>query len=67
MKAKLKFIIPIPILLVVLAAAYMFVLAPKKAPAKPPKVERPSSSASNAVALASSPAPPNSSGYLRPR
>ncbi len=35
--------------------------------AKPPNVERPSSSASSAVALASSPAPPNSSGYLRPR
>ena len=39
MKAKLKFIIPIPIVLVVLAAAYMFLLAPKKAPAKPPKVD----------------------------
>ena len=39
MKAKLKFIIPIPILLVVLAAAYMFLLAPKKAEAKPPKVD----------------------------
>jgi len=38
-KAKLKFIIPIPILLVVLAAAYMFLLAPKKAEAKPPKVD----------------------------
>jgi len=38
-KAKLKFIIPIPIVLVVLAAAYMFLLAPKKAPAKPPKVD----------------------------
>jgi len=38
-KAKLKFIIPIPILLVVLAAAYMFLLAPKKAQAKPPKVD----------------------------
>jgi flagellar basal body-associated protein FliL len=37
-KKKLKFIIPIPILLVVLAAAYMFLLAPKKALAKPPKV-----------------------------
>ena len=39
MKAKLKFIIPIPIVLVVLAAAYMFLLAPKKAAAKPPKVD----------------------------
>jgi flagellar basal body-associated protein FliL len=39
MKKKLKFIIPIPILLVVLAAAYMFLLAPKKALAKPPKVD----------------------------
>lgn len=38
MKKKLKFIIPIPILLVVLAAGYMFFLAPKKAAAKPPKV-----------------------------
>jgi len=38
-KAKLKFIIPIPIVLVVLAAAYMFLLAPKKAAAKPPKVD----------------------------
>jgi flagellar basal body-associated protein FliL len=39
MKKKLKFIIPIPILLIVLAAAYMFLLAPKKALAKPPKVD----------------------------
>ena len=39
MKAKLKFIIPIPIVLVVLGAAYMFLLAPKKAAAKPPKVD----------------------------
>ncbi len=39
MKAKLKFIIPIPIVLVVLAAAYMFLLAPKKTAAKPPKVD----------------------------
>jgi len=37
-KRKLKFILPIPILLVVLAAAYMTLLAPKKAVAKPPKV-----------------------------
>jgi flagellar protein FliL len=37
-KKKLKFIVPVPILLVVLAAAYMFLLAPKKAEAKPPKV-----------------------------
>jgi flagellar basal body-associated protein FliL len=37
-KKKLKFIIPITILLVVLAAAYMFLLAPKKAVAAPPKV-----------------------------
>jgi flagellar basal body-associated protein FliL len=39
MKKKLKFIVPIPILLVVVAAAYMFLLAPKKALAKPPKVD----------------------------
>jgi len=38
-KKKLKFIIPIPIVLVVLAAAYMFLLTPKKAAAKPPKVD----------------------------
>ncbi len=38
MKKKLKFILPVPILLVVLAAAYMTVLAPKKAAAEPPKV-----------------------------
>ncbi len=38
MKRKLKFILPIPILLVVLAGAYMTVLAPKKAAATPPKV-----------------------------
>jgi flagellar basal body-associated protein FliL len=37
-KKKLKFIVPVPILLVVLAAAYMFLLAPKKALAKPLKV-----------------------------
>ena len=39
MKRKLKFILPVPILLVVLAAAYMMLLAPKKATAKPPKVD----------------------------
>lgn len=39
MKKKLKFIVPIPILLVVLAAGYMFFLAPKKAAAKPLKVD----------------------------
>ena len=38
MKKKLKFIIPVPILLVVLAGAYLTVLAPKKAAASPPKV-----------------------------
>lgn len=38
MKKKLKFIIPVPILLVVLVGAYMTVLAPKKAAATPPKV-----------------------------
>jgi len=38
MKKKLKFILPVPILLVVLGAAYMTVLAPKKAVASPPKV-----------------------------
>jgi flagellar basal body-associated protein FliL len=38
-KRKLKFILPIPILLVVIAAAYMMVLAPKKASAKPPKLD----------------------------
>jgi flagellar basal body-associated protein FliL len=38
-KSKLKFILPIPILLVVLGAAYMFFLAPKPAQAKPPKVD----------------------------
>src|SRR5258708_37055501 len=38
MKKKLKFIIPIPILLVVLGVAYTMFLAPKPAAAKPPKV-----------------------------
>ena len=38
MKKKLKFILPVPILLAVLAGAYMTVLAPKKAVAAPPKV-----------------------------
>ena len=38
MKKKLKFILPVPILLVVLAGAYLTVLAPKKAAASPPKV-----------------------------
>jgi flagellar basal body-associated protein FliL len=38
MKKKLKFIVPVPILLIVAAAAYMTVLAPKKAAAAPPKV-----------------------------
>jgi flagellar basal body-associated protein FliL len=38
MKAKLKFIVPVPILLVVLAAAYLTVLAPKKAQARPLRV-----------------------------
>jgi flagellar basal body-associated protein FliL len=38
MKKKLKFILPVPILLVVLAGAYLTVLAPKKAVAAPPKV-----------------------------
>jgi flagellar basal body-associated protein FliL len=37
-KKKLKFIVPIPILLVVLVGAKMTVLAPKKATAAPPKV-----------------------------
>lgn len=39
MKRKLKFILPLPILLGVLAAAYLTVLAPKKAAAQPPKVK----------------------------
>jgi flagellar basal body-associated protein FliL len=39
MKKKLKFILPVPILLIVLGAAYMTVLAPKKAVASPPKVD----------------------------
>jgi flagellar protein FliL len=34
-KGKLKFVLAVPILLAVVAAAYMFVLAPKKAAAKP--------------------------------
>jgi len=38
MKKKLKFVLPVPILLVVLAGAYVTVLAPKKAAATPPKV-----------------------------
>ena len=38
MKKKLKFIIPIPIVLVVLGVAYTMFLAPKPAAAKPPKV-----------------------------
>jgi flagellar basal body-associated protein FliL len=38
MKKKLKFILPVPILLAVLAGAYMTVLAPKKAVAARPKV-----------------------------
>ena len=38
MKKKLKFIVPVPVLLIVLVGAYMTVLAPKKAVAKPPKV-----------------------------
>jgi len=37
-KRKLKFILPLPILLVVLAAAYMTMLAPKKAAAEAPKI-----------------------------
>jgi len=37
-KKKLKFIIPVPVLLIVVVGAYMTVLAPKKAIAKPPKV-----------------------------
>jgi flagellar basal body-associated protein FliL len=39
MKKKLKFILPVVILLVAGAAAYMTVLAPKKAVAAPPKVD----------------------------
>ncbi|HZQ82119.1 MAG TPA: flagellar basal body-associated FliL family protein [Gaiellaceae bacterium] len=38
MKGKLKFVLPVPIVLGVAAAAYLTVLAPKKAAAAPPKV-----------------------------
>jgi flagellar basal body-associated protein FliL len=38
MKKKLKFILPVVVLLVAAAGAYMTVLAPKKAVAAPPKV-----------------------------
>jgi flagellar basal body-associated protein FliL len=37
-KKKLKFILPVPIVLIVLAGAYLTILAPKKAVAAPPKV-----------------------------
>jgi flagellar basal body-associated protein FliL len=38
-KGKLKIVVAVPILLVVLAAAYMFLLKPKKANAAKPKVQ----------------------------